>query len=514
MTRLLSPDLEEKRAPTGRAMPRCAPYVAIAVVAFLARLLPTLRGGGLLGIGVYDDGVHFTAAAALLAGRTPYADFVLLHPPGIAVALTPFALLGRLTSDPTGFAVARLAFMAIGAVNAVLVALLARRSGMVAAVVSGVFYALWFPATYWESRTTIETIGTLLVLLCLLLLLPWSGRATGQPAGRPTRRAVMLAGVLLGLSAGMKIWAVVPIAVILLWHLVVAGRASALRLAGGVVVGAGVLLLPFFAMAPGPMLRMVVADQLGRPRMSDTTAGRLKGILNVGPYVSHASGPTREAFLVVALLVVAAAAAAAWTRVEGRLMVLLTVATTIVVLVGPTYFQHYAAFPAPFLAVVVGVGVGVAMARANRAVSVTGLAAVVGVLAVAAVLPLSRPLNAPFPGAHLGRLAGGPGCVVADDPTALILMDVLSRDLSRGCPQPVDFTGQTYDRAAEKGPGGQWISRSRSPRWQRMATEQLTAGSSTVLARMGGDGLSRATKKRLGAMPVLAAGKGYVLLGR
>jgi hypothetical protein len=104
--------------------------------------------------------------------------------------------------------------------------------------------------------------------------------------------------------------------------------------------------------------------------------------------------------------------------------------------------------------------------------------------------------------------------VVADDPTALILMDVLSRDLSRGCPQPVDFTGQTYDRAAEKGPGGQWISRSRSPRWQRMATEQLTAGSSTVLARMGGDGLSRATKKRLGAMPVLAAGKGYVLLGR
>src|SRR6185312_7300053 len=107
MTRLLSPDLEETRARSGAAMPRCLPYVAIAVVAFLARLLPTLRGGGLLGMGVYDDGVHFTAAAALLAGRTPYADFVLLHPPGIVVALTPFALLGRLTSDPTGFAVAR-----------------------------------------------------------------------------------------------------------------------------------------------------------------------------------------------------------------------------------------------------------------------------------------------------------------------------------------------------------------------------------------------------------------------
>ena len=245
-------------------MPRWLPYVAIAVVAFLAPPRPRCVAVGSGHGGVRRRCALHRSAAAPLAGRTPYADFVLLHPPGIVVALTPFALLGRLTSDPTGFAVARLAFMGIGALNAVLVALLARRFGLVAAVVSGVFYALWYPATFWEARTTIETIGTLLVLLCLLLLLPWSGRQT--------RRAVVLAGVLLGLSAGMKIWAVVPIAVILLWHLVVAGRSSALRLAGGVVVGAGVLLLPFFAMAPGPMLRMVVADQLGRPRMTDTAA--------------------------------------------------------------------------------------------------------------------------------------------------------------------------------------------------------------------------------------------------
>ena len=105
--------------------------------------------------------------------------------------------------------------MALGALNAVLVALLARRFGRVAAVVSGVFYALWYPAAYWEARTTIEPIGTLLVLLCLLLLLP--------RAGQPSRRATVLAGVLLGLSLGLKIWAVAPIAVIVLWQLVVAG---------------------------------------------------------------------------------------------------------------------------------------------------------------------------------------------------------------------------------------------------------------------------------------------------
>ena len=92
--------------------------VGIGVVAFLARLLPTLRGGGLSGLGVYDDGVYYAAAASLVAGRVPYEQFVLLHPPGIAVALAPYAVLGRMTSDPTGFAVARLAMMLVGAGNA------------------------------------------------------------------------------------------------------------------------------------------------------------------------------------------------------------------------------------------------------------------------------------------------------------------------------------------------------------------------------------------------------------
>ena len=189
MTRLMTPAVAQGSVREGGAL-RVAPYVALAVLAFLARLLPALRGGGLLGLGAYDDGVYYTGAAALVAGRVPYADFVLLHPPGVLLALSPFALLGRLTSDPTGYAVARLAFMALGAANTVLVALLARRFGRVAAVVSGLFYALWFPATYWEARTTIEPLGR-----------PWCcvpcscscrdgavGRATGRPGGRPGGR--------------------------------------------------------------------------------------------------------------------------------------------------------------------------------------------------------------------------------------------------------------------------------------------------------------------------------------
>ena len=81
MTRLMNPAVAQGSVREGGAL-RVAPYVALAVLAFLARLLPVMRGGGLSGLGVYDDGVYYSGAAAMVAGRVPYADFVLLHPRG------------------------------------------------------------------------------------------------------------------------------------------------------------------------------------------------------------------------------------------------------------------------------------------------------------------------------------------------------------------------------------------------------------------------------------------------
>ena len=66
-------------------------------------------------------------SSSLLAGRVPYKDFLLLHPPGVMVVLAPFAELGRLTSDSFGMTVARLAVMALGALTAVLVYVVGRR---------------------------------------------------------------------------------------------------------------------------------------------------------------------------------------------------------------------------------------------------------------------------------------------------------------------------------------------------------------------------------------------------
>src|SRR3954454_10950090 len=66
----------------------------------------------------------------MLAGRMPYGDFVLLHPPGILVVLAPFAELGALTSDQIGLAGARVGFWVLGAVNAALVARVGAREGL------------------------------------------------------------------------------------------------------------------------------------------------------------------------------------------------------------------------------------------------------------------------------------------------------------------------------------------------------------------------------------------------
>ena len=108
--------------------PPVAVWLPIALLAFAARLLPTLHGGGLGGIDDYDEGVYFAGAQALIAGRFPYRDFVLLHPPGILLVLTPFAALARVLSDHVAFEIARLAFMALGSLNAVLTAAVARRA--------------------------------------------------------------------------------------------------------------------------------------------------------------------------------------------------------------------------------------------------------------------------------------------------------------------------------------------------------------------------------------------------
>ena len=193
-------------------LPAYGPAMVVAVVALVARLAPVVRGGGLTGVLAYDDGVYYSASDSLLSGRVPYRDYLLLHPPGITLALAPFAALGRLVGDSEGMATARVAFMLVGALSAVLVWRIASRVSPRAGLMAGLFYALWQPAAYAERTTLLEPLVNLGLLGSLALLGPGAGR-----------RRIIAAGVVLGLAVAVKAWAVLPFLVIALWLLRRAG---------------------------------------------------------------------------------------------------------------------------------------------------------------------------------------------------------------------------------------------------------------------------------------------------
>jgi alpha-1,2-mannosyltransferase len=493
------------------AFPPPTVWVPIALLAFVARLLPTLHGGGLRGIDDYDEGVYFSAAQALIAGRFPYRDFVLLHPPGIVLVLTPFAALARVVSDHRAFELARLAFMALGSINAVLTAAIARRArsrGVVAAAVAGVLYAVWPPAIDAESTTLLTPWSTLGMLLALLLLYRRSARPHEE----------FLAGVALGAAAAVKIWGVVPLVVVLAWELIRGRGGGTARVACGAAAGVTAVCLPFFLAAPGPMFRMVVVDQLERGEANAGVRGRISGILGVARFGSGARPPhllvVAAVAVLCALVVVGAVLDRAW------LVSALLVAIVTMLLTAPSFFAHYAGYAAAPLLVLTGTG---AAALAVRPVRLRSLApgsrhALIVALAVAAipiaafacvVAGLQRGTR--FPGASLGKAAASSHCVTADSPAALIQMDLLSRDLERQCRLWIDVTGLTYDTAGARRLNGEPLPRRLNRPWQRALMDYLLSGNAIVLIRSGADGFAPENARTIDHLPVLARVAGHTL---
>lgn len=479
--------------------------VAVVALAVAARLHPVLQGGGLHGLANYDDGVHHAAAAALVRGELPYRDFLLLHPPGIVVLLAPFAGLGLLVGDADGFALARLGWMVLGGLNALLVGLLLRRLGAAAALVGAVGYALFFPAVYSEHTVLLEAPGTTGLLLGLLLL-----RALDADPGRGGPARLLLAGACLGLGVTVKAWGVVPVLVVVGWLLLRRrGRAAWTTLAGA--AGACILIcLPFFLAAPGPMWRMVVVDQLGRDRSGRGPGRRLADLVGVSPWPDAVTGW----LLAGALVVVVAATAWSLRDPRTRLPGILVVTLGAVLLGTPTWFLHYPAYVAGPLLVVLGAAAGaLADAVGRRAGRLAGGSVVVVALVAAllsAVPLLGLRLGDRFPGSSLARaLAPVPGCVAADDPTVLLETGLLARNLARGCPLVVDPGGYSYDL---HGPGGAGVSRSRDPVWQAWYLDHLRSADAVVTVRYTTRfGLSRATAETIRSWPVLAEVGGVVV---
>jgi alpha-1,2-mannosyltransferase len=466
----------------------------VAVAAFLVRLLPVLAGGGLGFYGRYDDGVYYTAADALTFGRVPYRDFVLLHPPGILLVLTPFAALGRLTSDPIGMATGRLAFMAVGALNAVLVTVLARRWGRGAAVMAGLMYACWLPAVYGEETTLLEPVGGTALLIALLLLVK-----TKRP---PSARAEVLAGAVLGLACAFKIWYVAPWAVVILWQFLAGRPRAAGRVLVSGVLALLVVLLPFFVLARARMFDMVVRDQLLRPQATAPRLDRLSSIFGIkGVLVAHPD-PLIATVIVAVLLAVGAWVCA--TDPSARILVALLAGNLLVLSASPSYFGHYAALTAaPATLVVAVVAAKLAAAARHRLWAKALYATLLAVLVASGVSVATTAEGHRFPGRQFARAAPA-GCVASDDPQALIQMNRLSRDFRSGCRVAVDVTGITYDTLHRVGRNGQPLRRGDNLAFQQYLEHYLLSGTSFVVARRRGDAMPLDVSHRLAQQPRLA----------
>jgi hypothetical protein len=463
---------ETPPSPRGRQVVVLA-SVSIFALGALARIgSMALSTGGLRGNYGYDPAVYFTAADAFLHGRMPYQDFVLLHPPGVMLVLTPFAALGNATSDMTGFVAGNVAFSLVGAANGVLVYFVARRLGLSAgaAWLGGAFYAVWAGAVFVEVSSRLEPLGSF-AFLCGMLAL------TDSRADR-SRRSAMLAGAALAFAFCVKIWWLAPLVIVAVW--LARGPDARRRVRGYLAGAAGVVALvdgPFFLVAPRAMVHMTVLDQLGRPYEASLTARFVTfSTLPVAVGVGHIRGVASAlvSFGFAALFV--GVCALAWRVSAARLVVVLAVAHLLILVAAPSFFATYLDYVAPPLALTVA-------AAAHRRIGARSAQAVIaavvaGATAITASGVLARPdiVITPFPTRQLAANLPQVRCVTSITPMALIELNVLSRNFAHGCRQWVDSYGRTYGVDRVDTP-----SRRQNEKWQADLQRYLLSGDAFVL---------------------------------
>jgi alpha-1,2-mannosyltransferase len=485
--------------------------IVIFLVALLARVGAVVSSGGYSGSMGYDDSVYYAAADALVHGRMPYRDFTLLHPPGIMLALSPFAEFGTITSDHLGFMTAAVAFTVLGAVNAVLVVVVARRIGLArpAALIAGGCYALYMGAVVAEYTSHLEPLGNFLALCGLLAFFS---------KDRASRIAPLLCGLAFGAAASVKIWWSVPLVVMVIASLWRPRRSAPLYALGGAALAMVLIDGPFFLAAPQDMVQMVLRDQLSRPRRVSNVLERLAQLSSFNPLRGQVplTGPV-IASAIGFLVVLIGAGVLAWQLPAARPVVALCTAQLIVLCAAPSFIYFYP----DYLTVAGSLTIGAAASRlyqlksATRSHRLARAVAWVPALLLAATLTAAyvqgRMLgSAPTPGfAEVAAAVRGDRCVMSDTPMALISADVLSRDFVNGCQDWVDVTGRTYGGRDKPQPPFQ--SRRNDPRWQFDLRRYLTSGNAVLIGRRTGTGIDATTMHYLRRAGVLERDGSFVL---
>src|SRR5215472_16123346 len=222
-----------------RSLALAGVIIVATLLAIGLRLFQLSRPGYLFGITEYDDGTDFGSAVRLVYGALPYRDFIMVQPPGITLLMAPVALVTKGVGTAAGMATARVLTALASAAAVPLAGLLTRHRGLVAV----------FPESVLAARTVL--LEPWLVLFCLLGALAAFDR--DRIAGW---QRLLVGGCAFGFAGAVKVWAILPVLVIL--ALTARRPRHAVALAGGVAAGFLVPVLPFALTAPATFYRSVV----------------------------------------------------------------------------------------------------------------------------------------------------------------------------------------------------------------------------------------------------------------
>ncbi len=408
--------------------------------------LQHLRFDFLHGVIGYDDGVYFGSALQLVEGNLPYRDYALVHPPVITLLLAPLALLGKVTGTAVAMALAKVLTGLAGTVSVPLAARLLWHRGPIPALAAAAVLAV-------HDDSVVSAYGVLLepwvVLFCLLgAVLVFDGDRIASG------RRLAWGAAVLGVACATKIWALVPVLVLL--AVCLPDRRKLRRAAGGALAGFAVTAGPFAVLAPGAFVHQVFLDQLLRSSADRTSlTHRLLHLFGVSPPNAQLPGAQRGLLLAAALLAAALLAGAAvmllrrGTPLE-RFAALAAFASVTMMLAPDTFYWHYAAFPAPFLALVAALLLGRLHGRARPVwAGVTGLA--VAALAFTMVHRDARDYRVRDDTNALTRAVPAGACVVSSMITSTITAD---RYLAHDCPALVDSFGTALSYGDGATPSG------------------------------------------------------------
>ena len=431
-----------------------AAIVILTALAVALRLYQLSRPGYLIGVTEYDDGTDFGSAILLIHGDLPYRDFIMVQPPGITLLMAPVALVTKGLGTAWGMGVGRILTALAGAAAVTMGGLLVRHRGLLAVIVTGGILAVYPPAVQAAHTVLLEPW---VVLFCLAGLL-----AVFDGDRLASTRRLAWGGVAFGFAGAIKVWAILPVVVILV--LILAGRQPrrAAVYAAGVVAGFAVPVLPFAALAPGTFYRSVVVAQLVR---GDSVRIPLGYRLHQMTGLTDITGLTSTlvlsliSLLIVVLVVACCVAASRLTGQRPPLLeqfALAACALTIVAFLWPAdFYYHYAGFLAPFLALALALPAARfvdALRAARGGLAATGPTVAVLVMTVAQFgfeSSLQPPLAPTTPGLTSDVISAASNVI---PPGACVLTDQASYTIAAnrffsqrpGCVPMADGVGSDY----------------------------------------------------------------------